>query len=103
MGWGNERRVGMGHAGFTGSRSSSVVTPVSLRVDVVHDASIWIDYVPTESNPADLPSRPEELALLTAAQIEERIGSEVNMSIPQFAKEDREWMPLISIARSAWS
>ena len=64
-------------------------------------ASLWIDYVASESNPADVPSRAHELGADAAAQLAE-FGRMVEMTVPDFATEDGRWLPLVDIARSVW-
>ena len=65
------------------------------------DIHAWIDYVPSESNPADVPSRAHEL------KGDERLkllslGTEVPMTIPTFATPDGRWLPMVDIAKSVW-
>ena len=64
-------------------------------------ASLWIDYVPSESNPADVPSRAHELRgddrLLLSS-----LGELVPMVVPTFATPDGRWLPMVDIAKSVW-
>ena len=62
--------------------------------------SLWIDYVPSESNPADVPSRAHELPDAAAALAE--FGSYVPMTIPEFASEDGGWLSYVHIAQSGY-
>ena len=64
-------------------------------------ASLWIDYVPSESNPADVPSRAHELRDDEMSKLRS-LGTEVPMTIPTFATHDGRWLPMIDIAKSVW-
>ncbi len=66
-------------------------------------ASLWIDFVNTESNPADDPSRSRTRdGGDAAAEKLSQYGQLVPMRIPEFASEDGQWLSLTSIARSVW-
>ena len=65
-------------------------------------ASLWIDYVPSESNPADVPSRLHEMSEDEARRELREFGELVEMVIPQFANRNGEWLSSIEIARSVW-
>ena len=62
--------------------------------------SLWIDYVPSESNPADVPSRAHEIQDAASALAE--FGAFTPMVIPSFASESGDWLSYIEIARSVW-
>lgn len=64
-------------------------------------ASLWIDYVASESNPADVPSRAHELKGDDKLKLLS-LGTEVPMTIPTFATPDGRWLPMIEIAKSVW-
>jgi hypothetical protein len=64
--------------------------------------SLWIDYVPSESNVADIPSR---FHAMTDSEIEEvahMLGTEVRMVIPELADDQGRWLSSTSIAQSLW-
>ena len=65
-------------------------------------ASLYIDYVPSESNPADVPSRAHEMDALEAASALAEFGDRVPMKIPQFADSEGNWLSFITIAASVW-
>jgi hypothetical protein len=65
-------------------------------------ASLWIDFVNSESNPADVPSRAHEFSAATAAAELAEFGDQVEMVIPEFATRDGQWRTLVDIARSVW-
>jgi len=65
-------------------------------------ASLWIDYVPTESNPADVPSRLHEMREDEARAALRGLGQEVRAHVPSFADDSGEWLSLVAIAASVW-
>ena len=65
-------------------------------------SSLWIGYVPTESNPADIPSRPEELHAMSIIEIQELLGTELPASVPPFMSREGEWLSYVQIASSIW-
>ena len=65
-------------------------------------ASLWIDYVPSESNPADVPSRLHEMSPEEAARELSSFGEPMRMVIPSFADENGEWLSSLEIAKSIW-
>jgi hypothetical protein len=64
--------------------------------------SLWIDYVNTESNPADTPSRFHEMSQDEITVASADIGPRVFAVIPNFADDDGEWLSFANIARSVW-
>ena len=68
-------------------------------------ASLWIDFVNSESNPADVPSRAHELYAQLgdgAIPVLAEFGRPVSMTVPSFATTDGEWLPMVDIAKSVW-
>ena len=65
-------------------------------------ASLFIDYVPSESNPADVPSRVHSMSAEEAASELAEFGELVKMHVPEFADGSGEWLSLVSIAESLW-
>ena len=65
-------------------------------------ASLWIDYVPSESYPADDPSRFHEMtaAELTAARA--YLGTFTPSAVPEFTDANVKWLAYADIARSVW-
>ena len=63
--------------------------------------SLWIDYVPSESNPADVPSRAHELGP-DADSILAEFGQPIQMVVPSFADTDGSWLSMVEIAKSVW-
>ena len=65
-------------------------------------SSLYIDYVPTKSNPADVPSRAHELSARAAEASLAEFGAFVPMVQPEFADDDGNWLPFVAIAASVW-
>lgn len=65
-------------------------------------ASLWIDYVPSESNPADIPSRFHEMSAQERAGASDLVGRCVPIKVPQFATADGQWRSYVDIAASVW-
>ena len=65
-------------------------------------ASLWIDYVPTESNVADGPSRLHEMSEEEASSTVRELGREFKAVIPTFVDTTGEWLSSVEIARSVW-
>ena len=66
-------------------------------------ASLWIDYVPSESNPADIPSRFDEMSESQAASELAELGDPMQMVLPDFADADGAWLSPVDIAASVWA
>ena len=65
-------------------------------------ASLWIDYVPSESNPADVPSRLHEMSPEEAVKELSSFGEPMEMVLPRFADDRGEWLSSLEIAKSIW-
>ena len=65
--------------------------------------SLWIDYVASESNPADIPSRLHEMSREEAKAEVADLGDLMAMTLPRFAKKDGTWRSYTEIARSVWN
>ena len=65
-------------------------------------ASLWIDYVPSESNPADDPSRFHEMTAAELAAARAYLGTYTPSVVPDFADADGKWLSYTDIARSVW-
>jgi hypothetical protein len=65
-------------------------------------ASLYIDYVPSESNPADIPSRLHEMDDDEAADAVADLGDFMEMTIPDFADDEGRWLSFADIAASVW-
>ena len=63
-------------------------------------SSLWIDFVNSESNPADIPSRAHEMRDAEAQLAP--FGRRVEMVVPEFATDHGTWMSMVDIARSVW-
>ena len=65
-------------------------------------ASIWIDYVPSDSNPADIPSRFHEMSEDEIAEAADELGDLMEMVVPTFTDEQGNWLSSKSIASALW-
>ena len=92
---------------------AEIVNLFHFAIAKIGVASIWIDYVVSESNPADVPSRlhemsEEEARLHEMSEEEARealreFGSIMEMTLPTFADANGDWLPSVEIAKSAWN
>ena len=64
--------------------------------------SLWVDYVPSESNPADVPSRAHEMSREEAEKALSGFGTKVAMRVPTIADSNGEWLSSTKIAKSVW-
>lgn len=70
--------------------------------------SLWIDYVPSESNPADVPSRVHETSIEQAELELSELGLSPaihlsEMHLPEIADSQGNWLPVADMAASMWS
>ena len=65
-------------------------------------ASLYIDYVPTDSNIADVPSRWHEMSATEREEWTPRLGQLVEPKLPNVADAHGQWLSYTSIARSLW-
>ena len=65
-------------------------------------ASLWIDYVPSESNPADIPSRVHAMSAQEAEIATAGLGIQAPLTIPKFCDELGDWLSFSEIASSVW-
>ena len=65
-------------------------------------ASLYIDYVPTDSNIADVPSRWHEMSATEREEWIPRLGQLVEPKLPDVADARGQWISYTSIARSLW-
>ena len=65
-------------------------------------ASLWIDYVPSESNPADVPSRLHEMSPAERAAALAPLGEWMEMTVPSLADSHGRWLSSVDIASALW-
>ena len=65
-------------------------------------ASLWIDYVPTDSNPADTPSRFHEMPRSEVIAAQKKLGRLVRAKVPDFADGQGNWRSFKDVAASVW-
>lgn len=66
-------------------------------------ASLWIDYVPSESNQADIPSRFHEMDVASRRAASGQLGTLVPMVVPELSDRHGKWLSSKQIALSVWS
>ena len=99
----NAGAVGSLIKGYSGKPDCArLINMFHFAVAVSGVTSLWIDYVPTESNPADIPSRPEELAAMSDAEVLELLGVQLPAAVPEVMSKDGKWLSYVQIARSIW-
>ena len=64
--------------------------------------SLWIDYVPSESNPADVPSRLHEMSPAERVKALQDLGEPMKMVLPQLTDDNGKWLSSVKIASSVW-
>ena len=79
-----------------------IINTFHFAIALLGIASLWIDYVPTESNPADIPSRVHAMSSAEASTALQDFGVEVGAIVPEFADSRGEWLPSTAIAASVW-
>ena len=58
--------------------------------------------VPSESNPADVPSRFHEMSAQQRADASDLVGYKIPMVVPDFATADGAWRPYVEAEASIW-
>ena len=90
--------------GYSGvADCAKIVNLFHFAIAKIGVASIWIDYVASESNPADVPSRLHEMSEEEAREALREFGSIMEMTLPTFADARGDWLPSVEIAKSAWN
>ena len=79
------------------------ITPPGVP-HVVSNATAWANKAadPTESNPADIPSRLHEMSAEQAADALRDLGEPIEMVLPAFADDAGEWLSSKAIAESVY-
>ncbi len=99
----NAGAVGALIKGYSGKPDcAKIVNMFHFAVARARVASLWIDYVPTESNPADIPSRLHEMEEDEAAEAVAELGELVPMNIPEFSDGHGGWLSSTQIAATVW-
>ena len=90
--------------GYSGvADMARIINMFNFSVAKCELASLWIDYVPSESNPADEPSRAHEMPLEEVSMLKVKYGPRVPAVIPHFSDSQGEWLSYVSIAESVWT
>ena len=99
----NSGAVGSLVKGYSGvADCAKIVNLFHFAIAKIGVASIWIDYVASESNPADVPSRLHEMSEEEAREALREFGSIMEMTLPTFADANGNWLSSVEIAKSAW-
>ena len=99
----NSGAVGALIKGYSGIPDCArIVNTFHFAMAKLGATSLWIDYVPTDSNPADIPSRLHEMDEREKIRELRNLGEQVKMVIPAFADEFGNWLSSIQIAQSVW-
>ena len=99
----NSMAIGSLTKGYSGVPDvARIVNFFEFTVAALGAASLYIDYVPSKSNPADDPSRLHEMDAEEARRAMAEYGEEVPMTIPTFTNEDGTWSSFESVAASVW-
>ena len=73
-----------------------------FRPEYLSVVSLWIDYVPTDSNPADTPSRFHEMPRSEVIAAQKKLGRLVRAKVPDFADGQGNWRSFKDVAASVW-
>ena len=99
----NTGAIGSLVKGYSGTPDCArIVNMFHFAVAKAGIKSLWIDYVPSESNPADVPSRLHEMTADEARRELAEFGSPIELVLPRFANENGDWLSLRDIAASVW-
>ena len=99
----NAGAVGALIKGYSGVKDcAKIVNTFHFAAAAAGITSLWIDYVPTESNPADIPSRLHEMSASERAAETAALGELTEMVIPRFADNTGKWLSPRIIAESIW-
>ena len=99
----NAGAIGALVKGYSGVPDAArIVNLFEFAVAALGAASLFIDYVPSESNPADTPSRAHSMSAAQAAQELSPYGPRVHMEVPSFADANGNWLSFRATASSVW-
>ena len=99
----NSGAIGALIKGYSGVPDAArIVNTFEFAVASLGAASLYIDYVPSKSNPADVPSRAHEMSEAEAAVAMADYGRLVPMRVPAFADATGNWLSFADIASSVW-
>ena len=99
----NAGAVGALIKGYSGKPDcAKIVNLFHFAVAKLGAASLWIDYVNTESNPADVPSRFHEMSADERLAYADLLGDLVPMVVPALCTASGAWLSSVEIASSVW-
>ena len=89
--------------GYSGKPDcAKIINMFHFAVAKLGAASLYIDYVPSESNPADVPSRAHEMTSDERLEALAAFGPRVPMVVPPVADSQGHWRSFTEIASSVW-
>ena len=99
----NSQALGCFIKGYAGTFDcAKLVNLFKLAIARLQLRSIFIDYVPSESNISDIPSRINEPPKDGDAECWAIMGDFIQSVLPSLADEDGEWLSFVQIACSVW-
>ena len=99
----NSGAIGALIKGYSGVPDCArIVNMFHFAAAVAGVQSIWIDYVPSESNPADVPSRLHEMDPTERSIALKDLGEPMKMVLPQLTDDNGKWLSSVEIASSVW-
>ena len=99
----NSGAIGAILKGYSGKPDCArIVNTFKFAMAKLGVASLWIDYVPSESNPADIPSRFHEMTAEEREAARASLGEEAPAIVPAFADDEGNWLSFVDIAQSIW-
>jgi hypothetical protein len=99
----NAGAIGALLKGYSGKADCArIVNMFHFAVAKCGIASLWTDYVPSESNPADVPSRYHEMSDEEIRNMTNLFGPFIQSVVPVFTDQDGNWLSSIEIARQVW-
>ena len=100
----NSGAIGSLVKGYSGKPDcAKLVNMFNFAISRAGVASLFIDYVPTDSNVADVPSRWHEMSPAERAEWAGLLGLEVAAKIPDLANADGGWRSYTEMARALWA
>ena len=79
-----------------------IVNLFRFTIARLRERSLWIDYVNSDSNIADVPSRALDSKEAGDSECWDEMGSFFKPVLPNFCDADGAWLTFLDIARSAW-
>ena len=99
----NAGAVGAILKGYSGKADCArIVNMFHFAVAKSGITSLWTDYVPSESNPADEPSRYHEMSDSERTTLAAKYGPFIPSRVPAFTDQHGDWLSSVEIAGQVW-